>query len=297
MRSYSLSSAPGASTYRISVKHEPHGVVSGYLNRELHPGAVLDAAAPRGEFVLSEGANPVLLVSAGIGVTPVLSMLHALAQQHAHRDIWWIHGARDPREQTMGAEAHALLATLRHAHEHVFYSRPVPAGPGREPVASGRLSAGKLAGLGLPPGAYAYICGPAAFMADMRDALIGIGIDASRIHTELFGTLPPINPGVIGTAGRPPHRPAGPVRTGPLVTFARSGISTPFSAPATNLLELAEDCDVPTRWSCRTGVCHTCSITLLSGTVTYSPTPLEPPPDGQALICCARPDTDVVVDL
>ncbi|HEV7656702.1 MAG TPA: MOSC and FAD-binding oxidoreductase domain-containing protein [Mycobacteriales bacterium] len=291
VRSYSLSSAPGAGTYRISVKHEPHGVVSGYLNRDLHPGAVLDAAAPRGEFVLGEGTGPVLLVSAGIGVTPVLAMLQALAQAHADRDVWWIHGAREPREQALGAEAHALLATLRNAHEHVFFSRSDRAG------GSGRLSAGTLAGLGLPPGADAYVCGPAGFMADMRDALTGLGVDPGRIHTELFGTLPPINPGVIGSALRSPHQPAGPAGTGPLVTFARSGIATPYPAPAASVLELAEACDVPTRWSCRTGVCHTCSTTLLAGAVTYSPTPLDLPPDGQVLICCARPDTDLVVDL
>jgi ferredoxin len=81
------------------------------------------------------------------------------------------------------------------------------------------------------------------------------------------------------------------------VTFARSGISTRFPASAGNVLELAESCDVPARWSCRTGVCHTCVTPVVSGELTYSPDPLEPPPGGQALICCARPRTELVLDM
>ncbi len=81
------------------------------------------------------------------------------------------------------------------------------------------------------------------------------------------------------------------------MTFARSGISTPFPDGHPNLLELAESCDVPTRWSCRTGVCHTCVTPLLSGDTTYAPEPLEPPAGGQVLICCARPGTEIVLDM
>jgi ferredoxin len=129
----------------------------------------------------------------------------------------------------------------------------------------------------------------------MREALVASGLAPDRVHSELFGVLPPINPGIVGQVARPPHQPEGPAATGPMVTFARSGISTSFGSD--NLLELAEACDVPARWSCRTGVCHTCVTPLLSGEVTYSPTPLEPAPDGQALICCARPTSDVVLDM
>jgi ferredoxin len=135
-------------------------------------------------------------------------------------------------------------------------------------------------------------------MADVRQALVALGIEPSRVHTEVFGTLAPINPGVVvRSAARPPHQPSGPVGTGPLVTFARSGISTPFPADAQSVLDLADACDVPSRWSCRSGVCHTCVTPLLSGAVTYAPDPLEPPPDGQVLICCAQPEGDIVLDL
>jgi ferredoxin len=130
----------------------------------------------------------------------------------------------------------------------------------------------------------------------MQQALTEAGIDPARIRTELFGALPSINPGLTGQARRPPHQPAGPPGTGPLVTFARAGISAPIGAQR-SVLELADACDVPSRWSCRTGVCHTCVTPLLSGSITYAPDPLELPADGQVLICCARPGTDLVLDM
>jgi ferredoxin-NADP reductase/MOSC domain-containing protein YiiM len=284
VRSYSLSSAPGSDRYRISVKHEPYGVVSGYLTTRLQQGTVIEAAAPRGDFVLEEGTGPVLLISAGIGITPVLAMLHELASVRSTREVWWIHGARGRQDYALATEVNELLASMPHAEAHVFYSST-----------TGRLTKDKLLGLAVPADAIAYICGPASFMVDMRDALIAAGLEPNRLHRELFGALPSTNPGVTGQVDRPPHQPAGPPGTGPMVTFARSGISAPFGN--TNLLELAEACDVPTRWSCRTGVCHTCITPVLSGDVTYSPDPLELPTDGQALICCARPATDLVLDM
>jgi ferredoxin-NADP reductase len=297
VRSYSLSSAADTGSYRISVKQEPHGVASSYLNRDLQPGAILEVAAPRGDFVLDDGTGPVLLISAGIGVTPVLSMLHQLAGRGSERDIWWLYGARGPWEHPFAAEAHALLASLPRAREHVFYSAATPAERHRAHAAPGHLTKDKLVGLGLPVGARAYVCGPASFMADMQDALTAIGVDPARIRTELFGALPSINPGLTGQVRRPPHQPPGPAGTGPLVTFARSGITAPFSNDRRSVLELAEACDVPTRWSCRTGVCHTCTTPLLSGNITYSPAPLETPADGEVLICCARPSGEIVLDM
>jgi ferredoxin-NADP reductase/MOSC domain-containing protein YiiM len=296
VRSYSLSSTPGADPCRISVKREPHGIASRYLNSRLRAGAILDAAAPRGDFVLDAGTGPVLLISAGIGVTPVLSMLHELAGDGSTREIWWVHGARRPAEHPFAAEAHDLLASLPRAREHVYFSAATPPERQRAHAAAGRLTKDTLAALALPADATAYVCGPQSFMADMRQALTEAGIDPARIRTELFGALPSINPGLTGQARRHPHQPAGPPGSGPLVTFARSGISVPFAAQR-SVLELADACDVPSRWSCRTGVCHTCVTPLLSGRITYAPDPLELPADGQVLICCARPGTDIVLDM
>lgn len=295
VRSYSLSTVP-AGSYRISVKREQHGTVSGYLTGALRPGTVLDAAAPRGDFVLADATGPVLLISAGIGVTPVLAMLHELAARQPAREIWWIHAARGPHEHAMAAEAHDLLAALPRAHEHVFWSRATATGSAGTATA-GRLTAERLAALDVPADADAYLCGPAAFVTDMGHALTTIGVDPSRIRSELFGALPSINPGVTDRTTRTPHPPPGPPGTGPLITFARSGIAARYPDDARNVLDLAEACDVPTRWACRTGVCHTCVTPLLSGGVTYAPDPLDPPLDGQVLICCARPATDLVLDM
>jgi ferredoxin-NADP reductase/MOSC domain-containing protein YiiM/ferredoxin len=297
VRSYSLSSAADDGTYRISVKQEPHGVASGYLNRELRAGAILDVAAPRGDFTLDGGSGPVLLISAGIGVTPVLSMLQQLAANRSQREVCWLYGARGPAEHPFAAEAHALLASLPHASEHVFFSAATPAERRAADAAPGRLTKEALAGLDIPPGATAYICGPAAFMSDMRDALAVIGLDPAAIRTELFGALAAINPGITGQVSRPPHQPPGPPGTGRSVTFARSGITTPFGTDWHSVLDLADACDVPTRWSCRSGVCHTCVTPLLSGDIGYDPDPLELPADGQVLICCATPRTDIVLDM
>ena len=138
VRSYSLSSAPDAGTYRISVKQEPHGVASSYLNHDLRPGAVLDVAAPRGDFVLDDGTGPVLLISAGIGVTPVLSMLHQLAAAHSQRDIWWLYGARGPQRASLrgrGARPAGLAASRPRARVlqrgHPPERRRAHAAPGR----------------------------------------------------------------------------------------------------------------------------------------------------------------------
>jgi ferredoxin-NADP reductase/MOSC domain-containing protein YiiM/ferredoxin len=297
VRSYSLSADPAAHGYRISVKREPHGLVSGYLHSTLAAGAVLDVAAPRGDFVLSDSTNPVLLISAGIGVTPVLAMLHRLAAQSSDRDVCWIHTAHDADVDAFAVEAERLVSSLPRARSHIYYTAATAPDAGASGFVAGRLTAATLSSLALPTDADAYICGPSGFMSDMREALVALGVDPKYVHTELFGTLPPINPGVTSVSLAPPHQPPGPPGPGPQITFARSGLAVPWSADYPSVLELAEACDVPTRWSCRTGVCHTCVTDVLSGEATYSTLPLEPPAPGQLLLCCAKPLDDLVLDL
>jgi ferredoxin-NADP reductase/MOSC domain-containing protein YiiM len=295
VRSYSISSDPAVDGYRISVKRE--GVASAFVHDGLLVGATIDVAAPRGEFVMAEDATPVVLLSAGIGVTPVLAMLHTLATAHSERDVWWIHTARSADEHAFAAEAHELLQLLPRAHEHVFYTAAdVDAGVAGT-VIRGRITVAALADLALPASSTVYLCGPASFMTAMGDALADLGIELGRIRTELFGTRPALNPGITGSASITPHQPPGPAGTGPNITFARSGLTVRWSDGYSSLLEFAEACDIPTRWSCRTGVCHNCITPVLSGSLHYSPDPLEPPGGDQALICCAQPNTDAVLDL
>ena len=298
LRNYSLSGRPDAGSYRITVKREHEGTASGYLHTRLGVGDQLEIAAPRGTFILDSTQAPALLISAGIGATPVLAMLHALARQHSDREIWWLHGARNSREHPFAAEARTLLASLPNARAHVYYSRPGQNDrEGRGFNSAGRLTGFMLAELGPPRDAEAYLCGPTPFMDDISAGLAAIGIDAAHIHTEPFGPAPALTPGIAATPARTPHAPAGRPGTGPTVEFARSDLAIPWSGDYTSLLELAEACDVPVRWSCRTGVCHNCETTLVAGTLDYNPEPVEPPAEGSALICCSQPRDDVVLDL
>jgi ferredoxin-NADP reductase/MOSC domain-containing protein YiiM len=290
MRSYSLSGDPTAGHYRISVKREDHGQVSRWLHTHASPGLTIESAAPRGDFYLIDDSSPVVLLSAGVGVTPVMAMAHALATAQSARPIWWLHTTQSEATYAFATEITALLDTLPAAHQHVFYTRGDSA-----PM---RLDRHAITALGLPTDATAYLCGPTAFMADMRDALASAGLDPAHIHSELFGALPPINPGVVG-APPPvrPHVPDGPQGAGPRITFARSGLSVDWSPGFHTLLELAEACDVPTRYSCRSGVCHTCETAVIEGTTDYREPPLDEPTDGTVLLCTATPHTDLVLDL
>jgi ferredoxin-NADP reductase/ferredoxin len=298
LRNYSMSGPPDAGYYRITVKREHDGVASGYLHTRLRVGDQLEIGAPRGTFILDRTQAPVLLISAGIGATPVLAMLHVLAEEHSEREIWWLHGARSSRDHSFGAEVEGLLASFPNVRTHVCYSRPGPNDlEGRDYQKAGRLSAPVLAELEPPRNAEAYLCGPTAFMEEISAALAAIGLDASCIHTEPFGPAPGLTPGIASTPARPPHPPAGEPGTGPKIEFARSDLAVSWSDDFASLLELAEACDVPVRWSCRTGVCHNCETTLITGSLDYNPDPVEPPGEGNALICCSQPHDDVVLDL
>ena len=134
-------------------------------------------------------------------------------------------------------------------------------------------------------------------MDEMSAGLAAIGVDAGQIHTERFGPAPGLTPGIAPIPTREPHPPAGEPGCGPTIEFARSNLAIPWSDDYSSLLELAEACDVPVRFSCRTGVCHYCETGILTGDVTYNPKPLEPPPHGRTLVCCSQPSTEVTLEL
>ena len=297
VRTYSLSGDPYGGLYRISVKREPHGRVSSHLVAHLQRGDAIEVAAPRGDFVLDQGSEPVLLISAGIGQTPLLGMLYRLARERSARRVWWMHTTHDADSHAVSTEVAALRGGLPAAHSLVYYTTPAqPLKPDAD-VRAGRLTPSVIAGLDLPTDASAYVCGPQSFMDDVAAALTGTGIDPARIHTERFGSRSPINPGVIGGFAPPPHQPAGLPGAGPAVTFARSALTTAWSDDYSSVLELAEACDVPTQWSCRTGVCHTCVTGVFAGEASYEIPPLEAPGEDELLICCSRPTADLVLDL
>jgi ferredoxin-NADP reductase len=284
-RSYSLSSAGDGRHLRISVRRD--GRASSRLH-ELNAGAVLDVAAPRGRFTIDAGGvRPAVFVSAGIGVTPVLAMLAGLVGAESRRPVTWIHVARSGAEHAHRDEAHELLGRLPAARSHVRYTAPRAVDAGRFD-AGGRLTAADLAQLALSADGEAFVCGPGSFMAAVREGLEALGFPPDAVHTEAFGAA---------AADRPPHAPRHEPAHGPTVTFARSGLAVRWAPGHGTLLELLEACHVPVDWSCRSGVCHRCESGLVDGSIRYDPEPIDRPPPGQALLCCARPGGDVTLDL
>jgi ferredoxin-NADP reductase/MOSC domain-containing protein YiiM len=297
LRSYSLSDLPGADHFRVSVKSELNGIGSSFLCNRAREGDLLDVSAPRGSFTLRPSQNPVVLLSAGVGATPVMSMLHSLAAERSQREVWWIYGARNRVDHPFAEESRSLLKQLSRGRGYIVYSRPATTDRvGADFDAPGHIDTALLERIGVSQGSDVYLCGPSSFLQNMRDGLRNWGVLAENVHTEIFGSLAAITPGMAEVV-HTPHLPQGPPGSGPPVSFARSGITAAWDPKFASLLELAEACDVPVRWSCRTGVCHTCITGLIGGSIVYNPEPLESPASGNALVCCTQPKASVTLDL
>jgi ferredoxin-NADP reductase/ferredoxin len=332
IREYSLSSpSQDLDFYRITVKREPPpadqahlppGVVSTHLHDAVEVGHELDAYAPRGHFVLDpDSKRPVVLLSGGVGLTPTVSMLHALAAA-CNREAWFIHACDHGRVHAMADEVRALAAANPRLHVHFCYRFPEAADAGRF-HSEGVVTRELLRNL-LPLDDYEfYLCGPTPFMQAVYGHLRSLGVRNDRVRFEFFGPATlitePEKPtaeapvvvegsvrrvpatGVAETKPSPaaaaPARGAGPAGDGPLVRFQKSGIEARWVASAVTLLEFAESLGLRPEFSCRVGVCNTCQSRLLSGEVEYIEEPLDMPDEGEALLCCSRPKTDIVLDI
>jgi ferredoxin-NADP reductase len=189
-RTYSLSGAPGRDRYRISVKREPRGLASRHLHDRVEPGAILDTRRPAGDFMMSCNICPVALVSAGIGATPLVSMLHALAAEGGARPVWFVHGVRDGGHHPLAREVRELAARGSGIRVHVAYSRPRPGDEsGADYDSEGRVDGALLARLVGGVDAHYFLCGPTQFMADLQSDLERRNVPAEHIHTETFGPL------------------------------------------------------------------------------------------------------------
>lgn len=295
IRSYSLSDTSLEGRYRISVKRGS-GEGSRYLHDEIHEGDIFAISAARGTFNLVDDLRPVVLWGAGIGITPLLSMLHELALA-APRPIYWIYGARDGTDNPFTDEVGALMNVLPGVRHLLAFSKPNPMDREKRVFdVEGHIGIRHLIELGVPKEARIYLCGPSRFLAELREALPAVGY--TDVISELFGAQEGFQPGVIGAKVTPPHEPPVQDSNGPTVAFVRSGIAVRWSAATyPSILELAEACDVPVRWSCRSGVCHSCETALIGGTVEYTNEPPDPPAEGRVLICCSRPAGDMQIDL
>ena len=302
-RTYSLSDRPNGEYYRLSIKREPPpgdrpdlppGRSSNYFHDRVEAGTRLRARSPRGKFYLDpKGERPVALISAGVGLTPMIAMLNAIVEAGSGRPVWFIHGARNGREHAMGAHVRAVAGENDNVRAHISYSRPLPDDlEGRDHDGRGRVDGDLLKRLLPDNDLDFYLCGPTPFMKALYNGLLGWGVPEDRIHYEFFG------PGSALTEGDGAEAAADCVECSAEieVTFSRSGLTAKWNPSFASILDMAEGLGLSPDYSCRSGICHTCQCALKDGEVEYVEEPLDPPDPGSVLICCSKPKTDLVVD-
>ena len=308
IRTYSLSDNPNPEYYRLSIKREPApadepdlpaGLSSNYFHDQVEGGTMLRVGAPRGKFHLDpDSERAAVLLSGGVGLTPMVCMLNAIVKSDAPRPVWFVHGTRNGREHAMGAHVRRLAEENENVHVHIRYSQADPDDvEGRDYDSRGRVDMALLKQV-LPFDDYDFfICGPTPFMRSLYCGLLSLGMSESRIHYEFFG------PGAMLTEE---SKPAGPVEVataeaeltgGTQVTFARSGVTASWDPTCESILDLAERQGLNLPYSCRSGICHTCMCELIEGEVEYLDEPLDEPDPGHILICCSRPRSNVVIEV
>jgi ferredoxin-NADP reductase/ferredoxin len=335
-RSYSVSSSPSdIGRYRITVKREtspgpgiPDGAGSCWLHDEIGVGDVISAAGPRGEFVLdTRSRKPVALLSGGVGLTPMIAMLHALSDPAETRPVHFIHACDSGDVHALREEVLGLARRRPGIAVHFCYRFPTERDLRERPHHSEGVVTRELLDRLLPhPDCDHYLCGPPPFMKAVYGLLRGRGVPKEQIAYEFFGPatvleadvqaadapLSAPDSGADGTtqaepqaaapAGPPPSGrdwltlPASPA-SGHRVEFRKSGKAASWDDSADSLLAFAEAQGLMPDFSCRSGVCGTCRTALVAGEVTYTSDPLDPPGDGEVLICCAKPKGDIVLDL
>lgn len=307
LRNYSLSGAPDdLGSYRISVKREPSGgpglpagLSSNYLHDAVAVGDMLSVEGPRGDFVLNETSErPVVLLSGGVGLTPMVSMLHALAKRSARR-VLFLHACDHGAVHALRDEVDGLIRQRAGLGAHYCYRSPSD-----EDRASGyfhsegfitRVAMQRL--LCLDDYDF-YLCGPPPFMQAMYQTLRGLGVAKDRIAYEFFGPATVLDTEVKPKlAAVPPGAALAPAIGAITVEFSKSGIIAAWDSATQSLLSFAEDQGLTPEFSCRAGICGSCKTRIISGGVVYFEDPLDEVEQGEVLLCCSRPETAVVLDL
>ena len=308
IRTYSLSDSPGCGYYRVTIKREsapidrpdaPPGASSTYFHDQVKEDTTLLVGPPRGKFHLdSEVKRAVVLLSAGVGLTPLVSMLNTLAERGTTHPVWFLHGARNGREHALGAHVRRLAEKTDNIRVHVRYSRPGPDDvEGRDYDSLGHLDIALLKQV-LPFDDYDfYLCGPTPFLKSLVCGLLSLGISAERIHYEFFGPAVELSE-QARPSGQAAERTAEEELAGaPEVTFSRSGVTAAWDPACESILDLAEREGLSPAFSCRSGICNTCKCTLVEGEVDYFEEPLVTPDPGSVLICCSRPKGPLVIEI
>lgn len=312
LRTYTISDSPNEGThYRLSIKREPPpkdhpemppGVTSNHFHDHLNVGSEVRVRAPSGDFFLQEnGSGPVVLLSGGVGVTPMISMLNHLVETGSKRPVWFIHGVQNGAEHAFGPHVRGLARSLANVDAHIVYLEPGPDDEkGRDYDGSGFITMELLQGLLPGPEGDFYLCGPPPFMKALFNGLLGWGVAEERIFYEFFGPATVLKD---ESESKPepsaPPKPGADAATSELeVTFQGSGVTVKWDSAKESILELAEANGLDPDFSCRSGICHTCMCRLVEGEVEYiDDDVLMPDEEDQVLICSSRPKTNVTVDI
>jgi hypothetical protein len=297
IRTYSLSDySKPCNYYRLSIKREPTppgldvmpGIASNFMHDQIHVDSVIPAKPPSGRFVLDVNQSlPAVLVSNGVGITPMISMAQAVTKLNPNRSVWFIHGARDGKYHAFRDEVNAIAAQNRNLMLHYAYSRPQPEDEGHY-HSTGYADIALIQSLVKEEAEY-FLCGSPQFLKSVREGLRDVGVPDHRVSFEMFTKVPAarIEPSAIA------------VNNGNLeeieVVFAQSGKTVLWQTDADSVLELAEANDLNPSYSCRQGICGTCKCKLLEGEVEYFETPVAAIAEGSALICIAKPKPSKVI--
>jgi ferredoxin-NADP reductase/MOSC domain-containing protein YiiM len=305
IRKYSLSDSPGHLDYfRVTIKREPSTEdaslisASNYFNDQVEPGIKLQVAAPRGDFFLDpQEESPVVMLSGGVGLTPMISMLNAIVESGKKRQVWFVHGTRNGIHHAMCKHMRRVAVDNDNVSLHIRYSRPQPEDlKGRDYDSTGHVTVDFLGELLPDKNMDFYLCGPPPFMKSLLKDLLDCGVPQNRIHFELFGPASMLQEGIRSKRALSRKKPVSGEEAFEVV-FLQTGTTAKWDPEYENLLDFAEDQGVFPDFSCRSGICHTCMHELLEGEVEYAFEPLDPPYPGQVLLCCARPKSNLVIDV
>jgi len=301
IRTYSLSDyAEPCEYYRLSIKREPMpagsdfmpGIVSNFMHDQVQEGSVIAAKPPSGKFVLDlHKSFPAVLISNGVGITPMISMAKAATHHNPDRPIWFVHGAKNGHFHAFQDEVTGVAQQNPRLHVHYAYSRPQLEDMGHH-HSTGYVDTALIQSLVQQDAEY-FLCGSPAFMQSLREGLKAAGVPESRVFFEAF------TKGISKTTE--PEAPAASsngVSNQSEIVFAESGKTVTWRAGDGNLLEFAEANNLEPPYSCRQGICGTCMCRILDGEVEYEETPVAEINAGSVLICVSQPKTSrVILDL
>ncbi|MDX2239467.1 MAG: 2Fe-2S iron-sulfur cluster-binding protein [Leptolyngbyaceae cyanobacterium bins.302] len=298
IRTYSLSDYCEPCTYyRLSIKREPTpqglevppGIASNFMHDKVQEGSILQAKPPSGKFVLEVADSvPAVLVSNGVGITPMISMAKALNRLNPRRTAWFLHGARDGQFHAFREEVQTIAAQNSNLQVHIAYSRPREEDTGHY-HSTGYVDAQLIHSLKIQNADY-FLCGSAPFIESLREGLKQAEVPENRVFFEMFTKAKTSDRPMIESGHVDPGKGE--------VVFAQSGQTLSWQSDAENLLEFAEAHDLNPPYSCRQGICGTCQCRLLAGEVEYLESPTAEVDPGSVLICIAKPKTPrVVLDL